>query len=115
MIRAKFWKAVPTDEGLTYYLKGPKDKASLHDAVDLQGEECLIAQLHEKDETEDEAPESLDAIVDRINALTAKIRARGWEKPVDMVGLANGLLAGVHKAGCDLINKAEEAIKEEGK
>ena len=42
MIRAKFIKAVPTEEGITYTLKGETDKVALHSAVDMQGEECVI-------------------------------------------------------------------------
>jgi len=39
---AKFIKAEPTKEGITFTLKAEFDKAALHEAVDLQGEECII-------------------------------------------------------------------------
>ena len=41
-MRAKFVKAEPTKEGITYTLKSELDKAALHQAVDLQGEDCII-------------------------------------------------------------------------
>jgi len=41
-MRAKFIKAEPTKEGITFTLKSEFDKTALHEAVDLQGEECNI-------------------------------------------------------------------------
>ena len=49
-MRAKFVKAEPTKEGITYTLKSELDKAALHQAVDLQGEECII-EIADKQET----------------------------------------------------------------
>jgi uncharacterized OsmC-like protein len=47
---AKFIKAEPTKEGITFTLKAEFDKAALHEAVDLQGEECNI-ELSVKENT----------------------------------------------------------------
>ena len=46
MIKARFIKATPTEDGITYTLKGPKDKTSLHAAVDLQDQDCTIEGAH---------------------------------------------------------------------
>jgi flagellar capping protein FliD len=86
MIKARFIKATPTLEGVTYTLQGPKDRVSQHSAVELADKECIIDEVKaEVEQDQDVTLESLDAIVDKINALTAKIRARGWhEKGVDV-------------------------------
>ncbi len=42
MIKAKFVKAFVTEAGITYTLKGEKNKEVLRSAVDLQDENCII-------------------------------------------------------------------------
>ncbi len=70
MIKARFVKASPTQDGITYVLQGQKDKADLHAAVDLQDVECSISQAEETDPTLD----SLDSIVQQIMGLATKLQ-----------------------------------------
>lgn len=42
MIKARFIKATPTKEGITYILQGERSKDALRAAVDLDNELCTI-------------------------------------------------------------------------
>lgn len=84
MIRATFVKPTPTDEGITYILKGPKDKQALHAAADLMGEEVIIAIAIAMPNAQDAEPvfddrvfAEMDAAIAKIKELTASIR-RSW-------------------------------------
>ena len=63
MIHAKFVKAEKTEKGITYTLKGEDNKTALHEAVDLQGEDCIIDSA--KDTSEPKTDEIM-AIFDRL-------------------------------------------------
>lgn len=67
-MRAKFVKAEPTKEGITYTLKSELDKAALHQAVDLQGEECII-EIADKRE-----PIKTDRIMQIFDSLIAALK-----------------------------------------
>ena len=67
-MRAKFIKAEPTKEGITYTLKSELDKAALHQAVDLQGEDCII-EIADKQE-----PIKTDRIMQIFDSLIAALK-----------------------------------------
>ena len=63
MIKARFEKATPTQDGITYVLKGERTKDALRAAVDLDNEDCVI-------ELADKTPEpSADTIPDAIRQI----------------------------------------------
>lgn len=78
MIRAKFIKAVPTEEGITYTLKGESDKTALHSAVDLQGEECFIGIA--QDTPQDNMPAFLMVMRDMILREIALAKEQGYNE-----------------------------------
>lgn len=71
MIKAKFIKAYPTEDGITYMLKGEKSKQALRLAADLQDEDCLLSLALEREaETEHQALKHLvDNFVRDLSAI----------------------------------------------
>ena len=66
-MRAKFIKAEPTKEGITYTLKSEFDKSALHEAVDLQGEDCIIEKSEQQETIKtDRIMQIFDNLIDAI-------------------------------------------------
>lgn len=72
MINARFVKATPTKEGITYTLQGERNKQALHAAAELQDEAVCISK--DTPEPDNEVTlESMDDLANQIFALANKM------------------------------------------
>jgi hypothetical protein len=82
MIRARFVKAVRTQEDITYTLKGAPDKTAQHEAVDFEGNECDISLALNGEELKpnpDDLPDFIRSLWTRYAQDVKKAYAEGVE------------------------------------